>query len=57
MEGPSGQGCKKDLCWQHAVLVPRARRMHSGCGVAAVQSSYSFICCSAMQTEMTQCGE
>jgi len=40
-----------------SVLVPRAPGMHSGGGVAAVQSSCSFICCSGMWTETTRCGE
>jgi len=41
------------------VLVPRAPKMHSirGSGVAAVQSSCSFVRCSCMRTETTRCGE
>ena len=56
---PGRQRYKKDIRIERTVLVPRAQGMHSGhrAGVATVQSSYSFICCSGMQTERTRCGE
>ena len=52
MGGTAGQRCRQYFCRQRIVLVPRAPGMHSGCGggMAAVQSSCSFICCSSMRT-------
>jgi len=37
--GPLEQRCKKDLCRQRILLVPRTRGIQSGGGVAAVQSN------------------
>jgi len=53
-----GQGCDKDVRRQCSVLIWRAPGIHSECRgeVATVQSSFSFICCLAMQIETNQCG-
>jgi len=57
--GPDGQRCKKELCGKRIFFVLSTSAMHSGRGggVAAVQSSCSFICFSGMRMETTRCGE
>jgi len=57
--GPGGQSRKKDVCRLRIVHVLRTPGMHRGRGggMAAVQSSYNFICCSGVQAETTRRGE